>query len=238
MEGLLTEIVGSAIDRAFGFTIGQVAESTTWKEWKFKNRLSVERNNFLDIYIEAIVEYTEQEKHSCLKDFFRQETVINTLEAHWYGGKTDLPFYESLKHLAHHFTLPEQLGDESLAIAEVNLFEKKFRKAGNDSASVPQREAFDKLVRIEEKVDQLQPQEIRTPKELTLLNHISPDDIIGRKDDLEDLRNQLAEKHRIVLLNGMGGIGKTTLAEAYISKNYKNYKHIAWITNNLSLIHI
>ena len=48
MEGLLTEMIGSLIDRAADFVGGQVAESTTWKEWKKKNLHSEEFKTKLD----------------------------------------------------------------------------------------------------------------------------------------------------------------------------------------------
>jgi hypothetical protein len=36
----------------------------------------------------------------------------------------------------------------------------------------------------------------------------------------------------VVLVNGLGGIGKTTLVQVYISKYYDVYEHIAWITQS------
>ena len=38
--------------------------------------------------------------------------------------------------------------------------------------------------------------------------------------------------HKIVLTSGMGGIGKTTLAQAYLTKNQDKFQHIAWLTQN------
>jgi len=69
------------------------------------------------------------------------------------------------------------------------------------------------------------------PKELTLkMPKVHPDDIIGRKEDLEELHGLLFNNKRVVVVNGLGGIGKTTLAQAYLSKYYKTYRHIVWIT--------
>ncbi len=50
---------------------------------------------------------------------------------------------------------------------------------------------------------------------------------------MENIHKNLTENSGILLLvNGIGGIGKTTTAQAYVnSENYtKNYEHLAWIT--------
>ncbi|GAA4395895.1 hypothetical protein GCM10023187_03370 [Nibrella viscosa] len=71
----------------------------------------------------------------------------------------------------------------------------------------------------------------RLPKELTLtLPKTHPDDIIGRENDLDELHTLLQTQKRVVVVNGLGGIGKTTLAQAYLHKYYDDYHHIAWIT--------
>jgi len=90
-----------------------------------------------------------------------------------------------------------------------------------------------------EKLDKLldglskNPKEI--PKELTPITPISKKDIVGRKADLENLRNFLLQENDTALINGMGGIGKTTLAAVYISEYYEHYDHIAWLTIENSL---
>ncbi len=72
-----------------------------------------------------------------------------------------------------------------------------------------------------------------TPKELTIkLPKTHPDDIIGREDDLDELHDLLSKQKRVVVVNGLGGIGKTTLAQTYVSKYYDEYSHIAWITQD------
>ena len=68
------------------------------------------------------------------------------------------------------------------------------------------------------------------PKELTQLPRINPKNIIGRENDLVRLHNYLQGNKEVVVVNGMGGIGKTTLASAYLFQYYDHYAHIAWIT--------
>ena len=69
------------------------------------------------------------------------------------------------------------------------------------------------------------------PKELTVnLPRIRANQIIGRQKEIEDLRKRLFDNNEVVLVNGMGGIGKTTVVAVYATENSSAYKHIAWIS--------
>lgn len=52
---------------------------------------------------------------------------------------------------------------------------------------------------------------------------------IGRVNDLQKLQAALKGDNTVVLMNGMGGIGKTTLAMHLIQEGRQEYDHIAWI---------
>jgi hypothetical protein len=68
-------------------------------------------------------------------------------------------------------------------------------------------------------------------KELTArLPLLVTDKIVNRNDDLNDIYNRLLKNKQVVLVNGMGGIGKTTLAQLYMSKYYETYKHLIWVS--------
>ncbi len=69
------------------------------------------------------------------------------------------------------------------------------------------------------------------PKELTVnFPKLRADQIIGRTTDIEDLRRRLFDNKQVVLVNGMGGIGKTTVGAVYATENTDAYKHIVWIS--------
>lgn len=73
----------------------------------------------------------------------------------------------------------------------------------------------------------------KLPKELTLnIPKIHLNKVIGREHELEDLYQLLFDNKHVVLVNGLGGIGKTTLAQAYMSQYYDEYQHIVWISQN------
>ena len=58
---------------------------------------------------------------------------------------------------------------------------------------------------------------------------IFPDVFIGRKSKLEEIRENLnnhTENNCLLLVNGDGGIGKTTLASVYYHHYSEKYQHL------------
>lgn len=69
--------------------------------------------------------------------------------------------------------------------------------------------------------------DVTIPRLLTLIP--SAGFVIGRDKQLETIRERLKRNHSVVLVNGLGGIGKTTIALEYINRYGSNYQHLAWI---------
>jgi len=67
------------------------------------------------------------------------------------------------------------------------------------------------------------------PQKLTQIPQIDITDVVGRVEELETVKKLLEKSDKLVLVNGLGGIGKTTMAKAFI-ENYKNeFAHLVWI---------
>ena len=60
----------------------------------------------------------------------------------------------------------------------------------------------------------------------------SNDLFIGREDELKKIHNNLIKEKQLLLLNGIGGIGKTTLAIEYLNKYIGYYDHISFVEFN------
>lgn len=74
-------------------------------------------------------------------------------------------------------------------------------------------------------------------KQLTRIPAINlQTDIIGRAEALEQLRDKLEASSNGVLLNGLGGIGKTLLATAYLQQYGHEYDHLVWINRGENLL--
>jgi tetratricopeptide (TPR) repeat protein len=61
-------------------------------------------------------------------------------------------------------------------------------------------------------------------------------DCIGRENELTELHQKLSNSSKVALVRGLGGIGKTTLAMAYVAIHQDKYQHLAWITQGDDLI--
>lgn len=61
-------------------------------------------------------------------------------------------------------------------------------------------------------------------------------DCIGRETELAELHQKLSNSPKVALVRGLGGIGKTTLAQAYVALYQKHYQHMIWVTQGSDLV--
>ncbi len=73
------------------------------------------------------------------------------------------------------------------------------------------------------------------PRQINLVPSAQSSAIIGRDREVREVREKLRAGTPVMLVNGIGGIGKTTVALKYLAEYETLYKHIAWLTLSSSL---
>ena len=58
----------------------------------------------------------------------------------------------------------------------------------------------------------------------------NPNNFVGRESALKKLHQNLQKGHQTVLMNGLGGIGKTSVAQMYCHLHHENYQHFVWLS--------
>jgi tetratricopeptide (TPR) repeat protein len=70
----------------------------------------------------------------------------------------------------------------------------------------------------------------RAGKYLSTFPKMNISNFVGRKKPLKDLHQNLQNNQATLLLNGLGGIGKTSLAQKYCNEHQNDYDHFVWIS--------
>jgi hypothetical protein len=60
--------------------------------------------------------------------------------------------------------------------------------------------------------------------------------VVGREHDLTAIESLFQENNKVVVVNGMGGIGKTTLAHYFLAQTNLPYQYVAWLDCSRSVI--
>jgi hypothetical protein len=76
----------------------------------------------------------------------------------------------------------------------------------------------------------IQGKNVVVPRHLTNNIPVNAEHLIGRKDELKSIAGHLAQNRPTVLVNGIGGIGKTSVATKFMALHGHEYAHLAWFT--------
>ncbi len=66
-------------------------------------------------------------------------------------------------------------------------------------------------------------------KIVTFLPNINIVDIKGRSEEIEKIHNSLKKYNRVTIVNGIGGIGKTSLVQLYSQLYHDSYDYFIWV---------
>lgn len=193
------------------------------------------QQDFKSVYVFSLIEYGEVCKPRELVNLFANKEVIDAFANHLYhrndGPDFDVVVDDILNTCKDKPFLKLKRDFRTADLnKEINSFKAIFKQKTRDSKNPADIDTDNKLHEILELLKESASRSANIPKELTArIPRMQPDKIVGREHELEELNERLAENRQVVLVNGLGGIGKTTLAQAYIDKYWDEYQHLAWI---------
>jgi tetratricopeptide (TPR) repeat protein len=93
------------------------------------------------------------------------------------------------------------------------------------------KKQFELLINMDKKLDKIIDQVSHEKKSDKFLTNSPMQDlyIVGRDKELGEITDKLVSDQTVLLMNGLGGIGKTTLARKYILENEGDFDHIVWL---------
>ncbi len=97
-----------------------------------------------------------------------------------------------------------------------------------DKALVLETDAS-KQFKLQKEIETLKAQLAETKTQILTRLPQMEDALIGREAVLEEMHQKLNRQNQVLLMNGMGGIGKTALAMTYAQSYQSEYDYVVWI---------
>jgi tetratricopeptide (TPR) repeat protein len=194
-----------------------------------KTRLQDEYNKavrecdiFVMLFFTKVGKFTEEEFETAFGQFkatnkpliytFFKNADIKSGDLNREDSNSLFDFQEKLKDLGHFYT--EYKNIDQL----MNKFNHQLDKLVSNG--------FIKFTQENNKI----------PHSLTMPPFL-PEVFLGREKELKEIEDKLFnENHLLLLVNGNGGIGKTSLASHYFHKYQKKYHHVAWVLSEKSIV--
>lgn len=177
------------------------------------NKAVKEADIFVMLFFTKVGQYTKEEFETAFREFKENS------KPHVYTYFKDAPIHTG------------SLSEEVISLLE---FKKRLKELGHFHSTYTNIDNL--LLQFGNQLDKLFPYDpgmdnnvtkVRSTRELTTIP--KPDEVIGRGKDITDLEKILGHSEKVVLMNGLGGIGKTTLAKQYVQLHKTGYDHIAWV---------
>lgn len=235
-DGLSTELVGAAIYDLGRSTLNRLTQNEWVQRFLTQYDLKGPQHDFAARYLEALVELHLQKKPAEVLSFFREQSVSRTFYLYYYGEEAsrdnEAQVQQELAHWAAALKVGEDLKNTHLdPLQEAQVFWLIFRQKVQESRTVKEVELEQQVRRLQNSLDNVKLQNsIPNPKFLTPLP-FQAEIFLGREKDLRKIHDTLFNSNDklILLINGDGGIGKTSLASKYFDTYQDKYTYVAWV---------
>ncbi len=198
-------------------------------------------NDFSHRYTQACSDYWAEGKSKEFLVFFKDRNTVSAFHALWYKKLSIDDFAEEIKRLHEHFINKIPDIRDFVGLEEAMQFYAFYEDAVSNSQSAGDRllllELQEEFAKLQRKIDGLSkikkpvkgrntgPIYLSPTRQPPLAAHL----VLGRQKDLDAIAEHLAKGDHLLLLNGMGGVGKSTLAGCYMERSASGYRHIAWV---------
>ncbi len=181
------------------------------------NKVISECDIFVSLFFTKVGRYTNEEFETAFKSFHE-------------SGKPLIYTYFKNSNIK-----TEEITDEFITLLN---FKKHLEKLNHFYTKYENTEGL--LKHFGDQLEKILPRkyenfkEIITENKTIFLNNFAKIEkkyFVGSETELKYIDENLSKKNEpLVLLNGLGGIGKTTLAQAYINRFQNNYNNILWVS--------
>ncbi|MEM6633356.1 MAG: NB-ARC domain-containing protein, partial [Bacteroidota bacterium] len=222
---------------------GKLLGKQEWMQGVLQDlKLTSTQNDFSKRYLESLYAFrVEQHKDGTVMNFFREEMVIEAYYQFYYGkegieGNTSR-LLEQLDLCKRALSVGDAILTDKIDLeVEGREFLELLEQTAKASASVS-----DRMMQLD--ISDIKDQLKQPAKTLSFQGKIlgnppfDPEVFLGRAEDLEAVHTKLFEEENLLLLvNGQGGIGKTSLAARYFFTYQEDYSHLAWVFAENSLL--
>ncbi|MEZ4942912.1 MAG: hypothetical protein R3D58_18720 [Saprospiraceae bacterium] len=236
LASIVTLFTDSLLTDSAKWLVGKLTDNPEFKKFKARHGLLESNNDFFDRYAEAYVALFQEDKPRVLKAFFNEISVAQAIEDFHWTRVGQPEFERRITEIGRHLTVDDQLAGTGLQLhTELAVFLRHLNLSVHMSRSAAQAEDHGLLEKIDATVSDLKTQQADTnavwrdkypntnpyPKPRFFRD--------SRADDLAAVREQLQGDRCLVLVNGTGGIGKTSVAAAFCADHAADFNCIVWM---------
>jgi tetratricopeptide (TPR) repeat protein len=202
----------------------------------------------------AIIEKTHKALENAYKRFFaKYKKQFGIRSKSFLSRQDNIKLFLQRIYLDHRELKPEDLNPhgkgnvpkatpEALAFI-IDAFEKEIHNDPELIEEIEKIKHYRKIDAIDKRTQRIEKNlnHHQLSKQNDLPHFLTPlppwnTDLVGRDADLKELIKRLKSNRPLLLVNGLGGIGKTELCKRFIHEHHQQYGHVAWIDYSHSLM--